>query len=163
MNTDHSGYRFISCADHGSPHPKIRTLQEVRIFICRRALPSVGSFVGGVTPRPFHARPFAASSRGIEGIFDLSRHKCRRALPAVGSFVGGVAPRPFHARPFAASSRGIEGIFDSFAAPKKAGAKTPAFFGAVDRNRTDTGSPPTDFESVASASFTTTAQKEDET
>ena len=29
--------------------------------------------------------------------------------------------------------------------------------GAVDRNRTDTGSPPTDFESVASASFTTTA------
>lgn len=31
------------------------------------------------------------------------------------------------------------------------------WIGAVDRNRTDTGSPPTDFESVASASFTTTA------
>lgn len=35
--------------------------------------------------------------------------------------------------------------------------QTACQIGAVDRNRTDTGSPPTDFESVASASFTTTA------
>ena len=31
------------------------------------------------------------------------------------------------------------------------------FCGAADRSRTDTGSPPTDFESVASANFTTAA------
>ena len=99
MNTDRSGHHFISCADHGSPHLKIRTLQEVRILICRRALPAVGSFVGGVAPRPFHARPFAASSRGIEGIFDLSRHQKRQGQKPLPFLVPSIGIEPIRGRP----------------------------------------------------------------
>ena len=123
--------------------------------------------------RLFPAPRCAASSRAIEGIFhsdltDVKTPQERRLLRGFGAVDLSLRSRASSAGKGSSLSRSAlrrllarnrrNFPFRSYGHHAKRRPKKVAFLrGAVDRNRTDTGSPPTDFESVASASFTTTA------